>query len=57
LHNYAASSDLGAPGVSVVYQSPTTVILQGHAKTLNANIALVNNQQIWQVVEIALLII
>ena len=43
---FASSSYLGTPGVSVVYQSPTTVILQGHAKTLNTKIALVNNQQI-----------
>lgn len=49
---FAPSSYLGTPGVSVVYQSPTTVILQGHAKTLNTKIALVNNQQRWQAVEI-----
>jgi hypothetical protein len=36
----------------VVYQSPTTVILQGHAKILNTKIALVNNQQLWQAVDI-----
>jgi hypothetical protein len=49
---FAASSYLGTPGVSVVYQSSTTVILQGHTKTLNTKIALVNNHQIWQGVEI-----
>ena len=36
----------------VVYQSPTTVILVGHAKILNTKIALVNNQQLWQAVDI-----
>lgn len=45
-------SHLGAPPVRVVYQSPTTVILVGHAKILNTNIALVNNQQLWQAVDI-----
>jgi hypothetical protein len=49
---FAASSYLGTPGVSVVYQSSTTVILQGHTKTLNTKIVLVNNHQIWQGVEI-----
>jgi hypothetical protein len=39
-------SHLGAPPVRVVYQSPTTVILVGHAKILNTKIALVNNQQL-----------
>jgi hypothetical protein len=44
---------LGAPPpVRVVYQSPTTVILLGHAKILNTKIALVNNQQLWQAVDI-----
>ena len=45
-------SHLGAPSVRVVYQSPTTVILVGHAKILNTKIALVNNQQLWQAVDI-----
>jgi hypothetical protein len=45
-------SHLGAPPVRVVYQSPTTVILVGHAKILNTKIALVNNQQLWQAVDI-----
>jgi hypothetical protein len=45
-------SHLGAPPVLVVYQSPTTVILVGHAKILNTKIALVNNQQLWQAVDI-----
>ncbi|HJT47704.1 MAG TPA: hypothetical protein VJ729_05935 [Nitrososphaeraceae archaeon] len=46
-------SRLGAPPpVRVVYQSPTTVILVGHAKILNTKIALVNNQQLWQAVDI-----
>jgi hypothetical protein len=40
-------SHLGAPPVRVVYQSPTTVILVGHAKILNTKIALVNNQQLY----------
>jgi hypothetical protein len=45
-------SYLGAPPVWIVYQSPTTVILAGHAKILNTKIALVNNQQLWQAVDI-----
>ena len=45
-------SHLGAPPVRVVYQSPTTVILVGHAKILNTKIALVNNQPLWQAVDI-----
>ena len=45
-------SHIGAPPVRVVYQSPTTVILVGHAKILNTKIALVNNQQLWQAVDI-----
>jgi hypothetical protein len=49
---FAATSYLGAPGVLVVYQSPTTVILQGHAKILNTKVALVNNQQLWQAADI-----
>jgi hypothetical protein len=49
---FAAVSYLGAPSVSVVYQSPATVILQGHAKILNAKIALINNQQLWQAADI-----
>ena len=46
------ASYLGASPVRVVYQSPTTVILVGHAKILNTKIALVNNQQLWQAVDI-----
>jgi len=49
---FAGVSYLGAPPVWVVYQSPTTVILQGHANMLNTKIALVNNQQLWQAVDI-----
>jgi|SRR5919201_1987839 hypothetical protein len=49
---FAGISYLGAPPVWVVYQSPTTVILQGHANILNTKIALVNNQQLWQAVDI-----
>ena len=45
-------SHIGGPPVRVVYQSPTTVILIGHAKILNTKIALVNNQQLWQAVDI-----
>ena len=45
-------SYLGASPVLVVYQSPTTVILVGHAKILNTKIALVNNQQLWEAVDI-----
>ena len=45
-------SYVGTPPVRVVYQSPTTVILVGHAKILNTKIALVNNQQLWQAVDI-----
>ena len=49
----AVVSRIGAPPpVRVVYQSPTTVILVGHAKILNTKIALVNNQQLWQAVDI-----
>ena len=46
------ASYLGASPVWIVYQSPTTVILVGHAKILNTKIALVNNQQLWQAVDI-----
>ena len=49
---FTASSYLGAPAVSIVYQSPTTIILQGHAKMLNNKIALVNNHQLWQATDI-----
>jgi hypothetical protein len=49
---FTASSYLGAPAVSVVYQSPTTIILQGHAKILNTKIALVNNRHLWQATDI-----
>ena len=45
-------SHLGTPPVQVIYQSPATVILVGHAKILNTKIALVNNQQLWQAVDI-----
>ena len=49
---FAGISYLGAPPVWVAYQSPKTVILQGHANILNTKIALVNNQQLWQAVDI-----
>jgi hypothetical protein len=45
-------SHVGTPPVQVIYQSPATVILVGHAKILNTKIALVNNQQLWQAVDI-----
>jgi hypothetical protein len=49
---FAGVSYLGVPPVWVVYQSPNTVILQGHANILNIKIALVNNKQLWQAVDI-----